>query len=117
MIDFVFKSITLTGAPCLSFDVIQDNLGNNREKFPLTCYIVAGTQAQRDRSNHVIVMKMSEMNGTGKAKRNTEEDEDEDEDDDSSDSDSEDNPELETAVINHPSGSVNRIRVSFIVLY
>lgn len=34
-----------TGAPCLSFDVIQDNLGSNRDSYPMTAYMVAGTQA------------------------------------------------------------------------
>lgn len=34
-----------TGAPCLSFDVITDNLGNDRHEFPMTTYLVAGTQA------------------------------------------------------------------------
>ncbi|XP_060599156.1 glutamate-rich WD repeat-containing protein 1-like [Ruditapes philippinarum] len=97
-----------TGAPCLSFDVIQDRLGDSREEFPLTCYIVAGTQAQRGKSNHVIVMKMSELKRTNKPK----EDDEEDDDDESSESDDEDQPELETAVINHPTGSVNRIRAT-----
>jgi ribosome assembly protein RRB1 len=87
--------------------VIQDRLGDSREEFPLTCYIVAGTQAQRGKSNHVIVMKMSELKRTNKPK----EDDEEDDDDESSESDDEDQPELETAVINHPTGSVNRIRV------
>ena len=36
-----------TGAPCLSFDIIKDDLGNNRDTFPMTSYIVAGTQAAR----------------------------------------------------------------------
>lgn len=40
-----------TGAPCLSFDVVEDKLGNNRETFPLTSYIVAGTQAARAHVN------------------------------------------------------------------
>lgn len=35
-----------TGAPCLSFNIIQDNLGNDRQQFPMTAYLVAGTQAQ-----------------------------------------------------------------------
>jgi ribosome assembly protein RRB1 len=39
-----------TGAPCLSFDIIKDPLGDNREQFPLTAFIVAGTQAA---STHV----------------------------------------------------------------
>lgn len=95
-----------TGAPCLSFDVIPDNLGENREQFPLTCYIAAGTQAQRGKSNHVIVMKMSNLNRTSKNS--------EDSDSESSDSEDEDEkPELETAVINHRSGCVNRVRVEY----
>lgn len=40
-----------TGAPCLSFDVVQDNLGDNRESFPMTAYIVAGTQAAKAHIN------------------------------------------------------------------
>lgn len=34
-----------TGAPCLSFDIVPDNLGNDRKEFPMTAYLVAGTQA------------------------------------------------------------------------
>lgn len=34
-----------TGAPCLSFDIVPDNLGNDRSEFPMTAYLVAGTQA------------------------------------------------------------------------
>lgn len=40
-----------TGAPCLSFDIIHDDLGDARETFPLTGYIVAGTQAARTHVN------------------------------------------------------------------
>ena len=40
-----------TGAPCLSFDIIKDNLGNDRENFPMTSYIVAGTQAAKGHVN------------------------------------------------------------------
>lgn len=40
-----------TGAPCLSFDIIHDDLGDSRETFPLTGYIVAGTQAARTHVN------------------------------------------------------------------
>lgn len=40
-----------TGAPCLSFDVIQDNLGENRDSFPMTSYIVSGTQAAKAHVN------------------------------------------------------------------
>lgn len=55
-----------SGAPCLSFDVIKDDLGESREGFPLTCYIVAGTQGERSHTNHVIVMKMGNLHKTQK---------------------------------------------------
>lgn len=40
-----------TGAPCLSFDILSDALGENRESFPMTSYIVAGTQAAKTHVN------------------------------------------------------------------
>lgn len=40
-----------TGAPCLSFDIIVDDLGNNRDTYPMTAYIVAGTQAAKTHIN------------------------------------------------------------------
>lgn len=43
-----------TGAPCLSFDVIADNMGNSRTTFPMTGYIVAGTQAAKTHANRYI---------------------------------------------------------------
>lgn len=39
-----------TGAPCLSFDIILDKLGQHVD-FPLSSYIVAGTQAARAHVN------------------------------------------------------------------
>ena len=33
-------------------------------QFPMTAYIVAGTQAALGQQNHVIVMKMSELDRT-----------------------------------------------------
>lgn len=40
-----------TGAPCLSFDIIRDQHGDNRESFPMSCYMVAGTQAAKTHVN------------------------------------------------------------------
>ncbi len=47
-----------TSAPCLSFDIIPDGLGGDRGNFPLTSYLVSGTQAQRSHANNLIVMKV-----------------------------------------------------------
>lgn len=73
-----------TGAPCLSFDVIKDDLGENRTEFPATVYIVAGTNSSQGQANHVLVMKMSNMH--------TVKDIGSDEDDSDSDSESPEKP-------------------------
>lgn len=91
-----------THAPCLSFDVIPDSLGDSRTEFPMTAYIVAGTQAAPGKQNFVIVMKMSQLDKT-----NSENDEDEESDSDDELLDEE--PDLDTAMVNH-TGAVNRIR-------
>ncbi|XP_023209757.1 glutamate-rich WD repeat-containing protein 1-like [Centruroides sculpturatus] len=99
-----------TGAPCLSFDIIKDSLGDNRaDAFPLTAYLAAGTQAQRLHTNNVIVMKMSNLHRI-KIKKNTLEDESDSESDEECE---DDKPELECAMIPHQ-GCVNRIRVTSI---
>ena len=53
-----------TGAPCLSFDILRDSLGDNRTEYPLIAYLVAGTQAEAVGKNIVILMKMSELGKT-----------------------------------------------------
>ena len=71
--------------------------------------MACGTQAERGKTNHVIVMKMSSLHRTTKPKP----DDNDDDDEESSESEDEDEkPELETALVKHPTGSVNRIRVS-----
>jgi len=64
-------------APCLSFDVIADQLGSCREEFPLTCYLVGGTQASRAQANSVIVMKLTNLCKTQKSDDNEDDDDDE----------------------------------------
>lgn len=95
--------------PCLSFDVIRDTLGDKRFTFPLQCYIVGGTQAEKAKDNQLVVMKLSNMNEIEK-----EEEEDDDDDDESSDEESDavkaKLPVLNCAVIPQ-FGDINRIKV------
>jgi ribosome assembly protein RRB1 len=58
---------TLTvGWPCLSFDVLRDNLGDNRKRYPATAYIVSGTQADTANKNELTVYKLSSLHRTQK---------------------------------------------------
>nr|XP_016931008.2 glutamate-rich WD repeat-containing protein 1 [Drosophila suzukii] len=96
-----------TGAPCLSFDVIPDELGTGRQSFPMTAYIVAGTQASRTHVNNIIVMKMSNMH---KTQEDDDDDEElEDDQDDVSDREDLKKPQMTCALIKHQ-GCVNRVR-------
>ena len=52
--------------PCLSFDILRDNLGDERSRFPATGYAVAGTQADVTENNEVFVIKMSQLHRTQK---------------------------------------------------
>ncbi|XP_076650680.1 WD repeat-containing protein 1 l(2)09851 [Halictus rubicundus] len=91
-----------SGAPCLSFDVILDDLGNNREDYPLTMYLVAGTQAARAHVNNLLVMKMRNLHRTN-------EDSDDELEDDESDGDDSKSPVMSVAPIKHQ-GCINRVR-------
>nr|XP_033330671.1 glutamate-rich WD repeat-containing protein 1 [Megalopta genalis]XP_033330672.1 glutamate-rich WD repeat-containing protein 1 [Megalopta genalis] len=91
-----------SGAPCLSFDIILDDLGNNREDYPLTMYLVAGTQAARAHVNNLLVMKMRNLHKIN-------EDSDDELEDDESDDDENKSPVMSVAPIKHQ-GCVNRIR-------
>lgn len=99
-----------TGAPCLSFDVVPDELGAGRENFPLTAYMVAGTQAARTHVNNLIVMKMSNLHKTQEGGEDEEDDEElEDDQDDDNDPDEKRKPQMACALIKHQ-GCVNRVR-------
>lgn len=52
--------------PCLSFDVLRDNLGDQRQRLPTTAYIVTGTQADVAKNNEISVYKMSSLQKTQK---------------------------------------------------
>ncbi|XP_015523210.2 glutamate-rich WD repeat-containing protein 1 [Neodiprion pinetum] len=94
-----------TGAPCLSFDIIRDDLGISRETYPMSMYMLAGTQAARTHVNNLLVMKMSNLHGTA---RNNEESDESDSDDDD-DEDEARAPVMTVASIKHQ-GCVNRVR-------
>eukprot|EP01089_Gocevia_fonbrunei_P016368 TRINITY_DN5043_c0_g1_i3.p1 TRINITY_DN5043_c0_g1~~TRINITY_DN5043_c0_g1_i3.p1 ORF type:complete len:443 (-),score=128.96 TRINITY_DN5043_c0_g1_i3:17-1345(-) len=89
--------------PCLSFDIIRDNLGFQRTRFPHTTYFVAGTQADKPVNNTIVIMKVSQLNRT---KHDNESDDEEEEDGENLD----DDPIVEFKQIKHL-GGVNRIRV------
>jgi ribosome assembly protein RRB1 len=87
--------------PCLSFDIVRDKLGSGRTKFPMTAYMVAGTQADQPNKNEVLVMKVGDLHKTMR--------EQDDDDNDDDDDDLDDDPYLLTQSIPHV-GGVNRIR-------
>lgn len=99
-----------SGAPCLSFDIISDDLGNGRESYPLTAYIVAGTQAAKTHVNNLLVMKMSNLHGTEQRSEDSES-----ESSDSEDESDERKPVMNVASIKHQ-GCVNRVRY-FVIFY
>ncbi|XP_030026054.2 LOW QUALITY PROTEIN: glutamate-rich WD repeat-containing protein 1 [Manduca sexta] len=96
-----------TGAPCLSFDIIPDNLGNDRSEFPMTAYVVAGTQNFSAHLNNLLVIKMTNLHPTSKA----EDDDESDESDDEDDEDEERKRQMSISFIKHQ-GCVNRIRTT-----
>jgi ribosome assembly protein RRB1 len=89
--------------PCLSFDVLRDDEGDQRQRFPATAYIVAGSQADVAKKNELSVFKMTQLH---KTQKDGESDHDDDDDD-------EDNLD-EDAVLDYRSvphfGGVNRVR-------
>lgn len=90
--------------PCLSFDILEDNLGSERQGYPQTAYIVTGTQAKRAKDNEIMVMKFSSLSKT-LVRDDSESESDDDDVDDESD------PVLETKSL-PTRETTNRIRVS-----
>lgn len=96
-----------SGAPCLSFDIIKDELGTNRTEFPLTLFLVAGTQASKPKENCILIMKNSNLHKTQKLDSDEPDDED---DDDEEEENEEKRPRMDYASVAHY-GCINRIRV------
>ncbi|KAG7860663.1 hypothetical protein KL939_001230 [Ogataea angusta] len=91
--------------PCLTVDVMPDSLGSERRGYPATMYVTTATQAERNKDNEMIVMKLSSLAKT--LVKDEDEDEDEDEDDDDED---EHDPILESETVSL-SHTTNRLRV------
>jgi len=90
--------------PCLSFDVLRDSLGDGRQRYPATAYIVAGTQADNSNKNELAVYKMSSLHRTQK-----DGDESDSDDDEENDNDLDEDAVLEYRTVKHI-GGVNRVR-------
>jgi len=94
--------------PCLSFDILPDNLGQQRTKFPLTSYLISGTQADQSTNNKIFALKISHLHRT---KHDDDEDSDfSSEGEENENDDADDEPEVESRTIAHP-GCVNRLKV------
>ena len=52
--------------PCLSFDVLRDDEGDQRQRFPASAYIVTGSQVDVAKKNELSVFKMMQLHKTQK---------------------------------------------------
>ncbi|KAI7956996.1 hypothetical protein MJO28_004091, partial [Puccinia striiformis f. sp. tritici] len=106
----MLHSLALTW-PALSFDVLRDDLGEQRSRMPHSACIVAGTQAEISGDvdqDEIMIMKWEGLSRMRKDP--TLEDDDEDDDEDEEDEDEvEEEPTLSFRTIPHK-GSVNRIK-------
>ncbi|KAF8065712.1 grwd1 [Scenedesmus sp. PABB004] len=109
--------------PCLSFDLLRDELGGPRSTFPHTVFMVAGTQASSARANYLAVLKLADLGQGRHGKRavkprgSDDESSDESESDEGSDAmdDSDDDdareppPRMHHRLVSQPCG-INRVR-------
>ncbi len=107
--------------PSLSFDIIRDNLGESRTRFPHSMIVASGSQADRADRNKLTIMKLSDLARTGGREKTQKELEDEilgeeyDKEDDSDDEEEEEDIEADVdPILEHFSlrhhGGVNRVR-------
>lgn len=101
--------------PCLSFDILRDELGDTRERFPHSLFAIAGTQADVATKNHLTMMRLTRLKKTRRVDKATA-DMDDDSDASESDSDDEDGgiapingPIIQVQKVAHH-GAVNRVR-------
>merc|ERR1719334_1863091 len=104
-------------APCLSFDILADDAGENRSDFPASCLVVCGTQSGgKKKEDKVMLLKMTNLTKTLKEKKKKEKADEDDEsesdsDEESSDEEEEEDPVMKSAMINQL-GACNRIRAT-----
>lgn len=102
--------------PCLSFDIVRDNDGEVRVKYPLSMLLVCGTQAEQTNQNELLLLRVTNI---CKTKYDLADDESEDSligDNEGSDDDDENmeeinggEPIVDSRSIPHH-GTVNRVR-------
>jgi ribosome assembly protein RRB1 len=92
--------------PCLSFDILRDRLGVGRKRFPVTAYLVGGTQAGQYDKNELVVMKLYDLHKM----QNDDSDSDEDADGSSEDESGYDCDPIIVSKSIHHEGGVNRVR-------
>lgn len=92
--------------PCLSFDILRDDLGGNRTRFPMTMFAVAGSQAEAGEANKLTVLKLDRLS---RIKAPREEEDSEAVLDLEDDDEPEDEPILDSIDVPHPCGT-NRLR-------
>merc|ERR1739838_572473 len=82
-------------APCLSFDILADDAGENRSDFPASCFVVCGTQSGgKKKEDKIMLLKMTNLTKTLKEKKKKEKaNEDDDSKTDFSDDESSDEEE------------------------
>lgn len=76
--------------PCLSFDIVRDGGAEERTAFPMSGYLITGSQADTHERNLLYLLRYSNLHKTLQNKRN-----DDDEDDESEDGDKDGDPNSE----------------------
>lgn len=95
--------------PALSFDVLRDDLGEERMRMPHSVCVVAGTQADATGDvdqDEIMIMK---WDGLSRMRKDPELEDDPDEEDEDDDDEVDEEPTLTFKTIPHK-GSVNRIK-------
>ncbi|KAI9509533.1 glutamate-rich WD repeat-containing protein [Russula earlei] len=106
---YVMRHTMNANWPCLSFDVLRDDEGDQRQRFPAIAYIVAGTQADNAKNNRLTVFKMTQLHKTQKDRGENDESDQDDGDDDDDDDNLDEDAVLEYRSVPH-FGGVNRVR-------